>query len=187
VRTVEQSYESLTEVNRSKFLTFLVPYSAFEGLQAKLKAEHPKANHVVYALRYLNAYEQVVENSSDDGEPKGCAGVPALNVLRGEEMVNCAVLIVRYFGGIKLGTGGMARAYAQAVKDVLASADTMPYEKQLLHQFTTSYSMIDKTLHLLKQCGITQIERDFGTNEVKWVIEGSKEEIEKFSALSTQR
>ena len=187
MRTVEQSYESLTEVNRSKFLTFLVPYSAFEGLQAKLKAEHPKANHVVYALRYLNAYDQVVENSSDDGEPKGCAGVPALNVLRGEEMVNCAVLIVRYFGGIKLGTGGMARAYAQAVKDVLASADAVPYEKQLSHEFTTSYSMIDKMLHLLKQCGITQIERDFGTNKVIWEIKGSENEIEKFSALSAQR
>jgi uncharacterized YigZ family protein len=168
MRTVTETYESLTEVNRSKFLTFLVPYRDFTGLQEKLKTEHPKANHVVYALRYLNIYDQVVENSSDDGEPKGCAGVPALNVLRGEEMINCAVLIVRYFGGIKLGTGGMARAYAQAVKDVLAVADIVPYEKQYTHCFTTSYSLIDKTLHLLGQCGITQIERDFGTNEVIW-------------------
>jgi putative IMPACT (imprinted ancient) family translation regulator len=98
-------------------------------------------------------------------------------------MINCAVLIVRYFGGIKLGTGGMARAYAQAVKDVLASADTVPYEKQLSHEFTTSYSMIDKTLYLLKQCGITQIERDFGTNEVTWEIKGSEKEIEKFELM----
>ncbi|HSR74465.1 MAG TPA: YigZ family protein, partial [Sulfurovum sp.] len=83
-----------------------MPIADFEGLQSKLKVEHPKANHVVYALRYLNEFDQVVENFSDDGEPKGCAGTPALNVLRGEGLVNCAVLIVRYFGGIKLGTGG---------------------------------------------------------------------------------
>jgi len=187
MQTITRSFESLTEVKRSKFLTHLVPFHAFEGLQEKLKQEHPKANHVVYAVRYLNEYDQIVENSSDDGEPKGCAGLPALNVLRGEEMIECAVLIVRYFGGIKLGTGGMARAYAQAVKDVLEVAQTIPYEKQITHTFTTSYSMIDKTLHTLKGCGITQIEREFGTNEVIWKIQGTKEEITTFSALSAQR
>ena len=180
MKTVERVYESLTEINRSKFLTRLVPFEAFEGLQEALKKEHPKSNHVVYAVRYLNQYDQVVENSSDDGEPKGCAGVPALNVLRGEEMINCAVLIVRYFGGIKLGTGGMARAYAQAVKDVLKTAQIVPYEKQISHTFTTSYAMVDKTLHTLKGCGITQIERNFSVNEVTWMIKGSKEEIEAF-------
>ena len=102
MQTVERTYESLTEVKRSKFITYLVPISEYDGLQEKLKAENPKANHVVYALRYMNEYEQIVENSSDDGEPKGCAGTPALNVLRGENIINCAVLIVRYFGGIKL-------------------------------------------------------------------------------------
>ena len=187
MQSVKASFESLTEVKRSKFLTLLVPFNAFEGLQEKLKKEHPKANHVVYALRYLNEYDQIVENSSDDGEPKGCAGLPALNVLRGEEMVNCAVLIVRYFGGIKLGTGGMARAYAQAVKDVLKVAEVIPYEKQITHTFTTSYSMVDKTLHTLNGCGITQIEREFGNNEVIWRVRGSEEEITTFSALSAQR
>ena len=127
MRTLQSSAEALTEVNRSKFITYLVPIGEFDGLQERLKAQNPKANHVVYALRYLNEYDQVVENSSDDGEPKGCAGVPVLNVLRGEDVINCAVLIVRYFGGIKLGTGGMARAYADAVKNVLGEAALVPY------------------------------------------------------------
>jgi putative IMPACT (imprinted ancient) family translation regulator len=119
MRTIDQVFSATTEVNRSKFIAHFIPIAEFSGLQKKLKAEHPKANHVVYALRSLNEYDQIVENSSDDGEPKGCAGVPALNVLRGEGLVNCAVLIVRYFGGIKLGTGGMASAYASAVKVVV--------------------------------------------------------------------
>ncbi|HEC45568.1 MAG TPA: YigZ family protein [Epsilonproteobacteria bacterium] len=180
MKTVEKTYESLTEVNRSKFITHLVPISEYDGLQEKLKAENPKANHVVYALRYLNEYDQIVENSSDDGEPKGCAGTPALNVLRGEELINCAVLIVRYFGGIKLGTGGMARAYALAVKDVLNETILIPYEKQIEYTFETSYSNVDKTLYKLKQIGIIQYERDFGIDGVEWKILASEEKIDIF-------
>jgi len=178
VKTVERSYVSQTEVNRSKFITYLVPISEFDGLQEKLKTKNPKANHVVYALRYLNEYDQIVENSSDDGEPKGCAGIPILNVLRGEALINCAVLIVRYFGGIKLGTGGMARAYALAVKDVLNEAKLIPYEKEIEYSFETSYHDIDKTLYRLKQLGLVQYERDFGVDSVEWKIKGSEEKIE---------
>jgi len=180
VQTVKRSYQSLTEVKRSKFITHLVPISEYEGLQDRLKNEHPKANHVVYALRYLNEYEQIVENSSDDGEPKGCAGMPALNVLRGENIINCAVLIVRYFGGIKLGTGGMARAYALAVKDVINVSEFVLYAKQVTYDFSTSYSEVDKILHTLKQIGILEYERDFGIDGVDWKITGSEEKIDIF-------
>ena len=64
MNSIEKAYSATTEVNRSKFITHLVPMSEYEGLQNRLKAEHPKANHVVYAVRYLNEFEQVVENSS---------------------------------------------------------------------------------------------------------------------------
>ena len=180
MQTIENTFTFTTEVNRSKFITHLVPISEYEGLQDQLKQDNPKANHVVYALRYLNEFDQVVENSSDDGEPKGCAGVPALNVLRGEDMINCAVLIVRYFGGIKLGTGGMARAYAQAVKDVLNVAELQGYKKQVTYSFETSYSDVDKTLYKLKQLGLTEYVREFGVDKVMWVLKGSEEKIEQF-------
>ncbi len=183
MQAIEVSNKYTTEVNRSKFITHLVPISEYEGLQNRLKAEHPKANHVVYALRYLNEFEQVVENSSDDGEPKGCAGVPALNVLRGKDMINCAVLIVRYFGGIKLGTGGMARAYALAVKNVLKEANLISYEKETEYRFETSYSDVNKTLYRFKQLGLVQYERDFGVDGVRWKIIGSEEKIDKFKNL----
>ena len=180
MQTIESTFNFTTEVNRSKFITYLVPISVYDGLQEKLKKENPKANHVVYALRYLNEFDQIVENSSDDGEPKGCAGVPALNVLRGEDLINCAVLIVRYFGGIKLGTGGMARAYALAVKDVLEVAQLQEYKKQVSHTFETSYSDIDKTLYKLKQLKLTTYERDFGVDKVVWLLKGSEDKIEEF-------
>lgn len=76
-------------------------------MHERLKAEHPKAAHVVWALRERNGYGQIVENQSDDGEPKGTSGQPSLNALRGAQLVNAGALIVRYFGGIKLGTGGL--------------------------------------------------------------------------------
>jgi putative IMPACT (imprinted ancient) family translation regulator len=161
-------------------MTYLVPISKYDGLQEKLKTENPKANHVVYALRYLNKYNQIVENSSDDGEPKGCAGTPALNVLRGKELINCAVLIVRYFGGIKLGIGGMSRAYASAVKDVLKETTLVAYEKEIEYIFDTSYSDIDKTLYRLKQLKLVKYERDFGIDGVNWKILGSEEKINIF-------
>ena len=183
MNTIEKAYSTTTEVKRSKFITHLVPISEYEGLQNRLKSEHPKANHVVYAVRYLNDFEQVVENSSDDGEPKGCASVPVLNVLRGEALINCAVLIVRYFGGIKLGTGGMARAYAQAAKDVLKESALITYEKEVAYLFKTSYSDVDKTLYRLKQLEITQYERDFGVDSVEWKIKGSEEKIEVLKNL----
>ena len=178
--TVTLSTVYTTEVNRSKFITYLVPLSEYKGLQAALKAEHPKANHVVYALRYLNEFGQIVENTSDDGEPKGCAGVPALNVLRGEELINCAVLVVRYFGGIKLGTGGMARAYALAVKDVLKEAVLVPYEKEITYVFSTNYNEVDKTLYRLKKLDLSNYERDFGVDKVVWKLVGSEAKIEQF-------
>jgi len=183
MQTIESAFRSTTEVNRSKFITHLVPISEYEGLQNKLKSEHPKANHVVYALRYLNEFEQIVENSSDDGEPKGCAGTPSLNVMRGESLINCAVLIVRYFGGIKLGTGGMARAYALSVKDVLKESTLVPYEKQVVWEFSTYYNEVDKTLYKLKQLNLTQFERDFGVDKVTWELKGSEEKIEKFKDM----
>ena len=177
--TVTSPIVHTTEVNRSKFIAHLVPISEYEGLQAELKAEHPKANHVVYALRYFNEFDQVVENASDDGEPKGCAGVPALNVLRGEALINCAVLIVRYFGGIKLGTGGMARAYALAVKNVLKEARMVPYEKEITYVFSTNYNAVDKTLYRLKQLDLANYERDFGVDKVVWKLVGSEVKIEQ--------
>ena len=179
MKYVDKVYTNTTEVNKSKFIAYLVPIGEFLDLQKSLKKEHPKANHIVYAIRELNEYEQIVENSSDDGEPKGCAGVPSLNVLRGEELINTAVLIVRYFGGIKLGTGGMARAYALSVKNVISNAELIKYEKLESYSFETSYSQIDKTLHKLKTIGISSIDREFKTDGVKWNIKATKEQLKQ--------
>jgi len=74
----------------------------------------------------------------------------------------------------------MARAYAQAAKDVLAAADIVPYEKQMIHAFKTSYGDINKTVYRLKKADICEFEREFLADCVKWKVTGSKEHIDRF-------
>jgi uncharacterized YigZ family protein len=179
MKTIVSEVLCTTEVKRSKFLAYLVPIEKTKGFQEQLKKEHPKANHVVYAMRWLNGFEQIVESSSDDGEPKGSAGVPALNVLRGEELIACGVFIVRYFGGIKLGTGGMARAYALSVKNSLAEATLVAYKKKIEYTFSSTYSEIEQILYWLKKENIGVEHREFGLEDVQWVVRGEEEAIKK--------
>ena len=180
MQTVEKSYTATYEVKKSKFIAHLVPISEFEGLQDKLRAKHPKSRHVIYALRYLNEFDQIVENFSDDEEPKGAAGVPSLNVLRGDELINVAVVTVRYFGGIKLGIGGMARAYANALKEVLNISDIIKYEKMFSYNFETSYSNIQKTEYLLNKIGISEVHKEFGIENVSWRVEATEVKLKAF-------
>ena len=103
---------------------------------------------------------------SDDGEPSGTAGRPMLEVLLGEELKNVAVVVTRYFGGVLLGTGGLVRAYTQAVKVGLENCKTgvMQYGTEL--EIITDYNGIGKILYLLGNAGIEPASSDY-TDKVK--------------------
>lgn len=154
----------------------------FEQTLAQLKAEHPKARHYVTAFRHLNAYAQVVEGSSDDGEPKGTSGKPSLAVLAGHDLIEVAVITVRYFGGTKLGTGGLVRAYTQAVSDAVAAAQLCTYVRMELLRFTCGYSEVKQVEYLLKQCRIDAIEKVFDGVEVTWTAEAGREALDAFAS-----
>jgi uncharacterized YigZ family protein len=180
---INSKYNTQIEVKKSKFLSFLVPIEQFKSLHEKLKKEHPKANHIVWAKRELNEFKQVVENSSDDGEPKGAAGVPTLNVLRGNELINCAILTVRYFGGIKLGVGGMARAYSDAANAVVKIAEILPYVELVSHTIKANYNEQRQIEYNLKELGIKHIEREFLSDRVLYHIKTTQEKIEFLRGL----
>jgi len=186
MQTIETDFLHTYEIKKSKFIAHLVPISEYKGLQEKLRQEHPKARHVVYALRYLNEFDQIVENSSDDGEPKGSSAPPLLNVLRGEEMINVALLVVRYFGGVKLGIGGLVRAYGSAAKEVISIAELQKYEKEFSYAFDSSYSDVQKREYALNKLAITQVEREFLGDKVSWKIRSTEEKLEAFKALLTK-
>ena len=110
------------EVKRSRFITLIRRVSSEDEARAFIqttRAEYPDARHHCSAFIYTVEGANPVERSGDDGEPSGTAGQPMLDVLRGSGMLDIAAVVVRYFGGVKLGTGGLVRAYSDAVSLVL--------------------------------------------------------------------
>ena len=115
--TVKESYIEQIEVMKSKFIAYLLPLNQeedFKPILANLRKEHKKARHIVYAYRV-----GMKSKSCDDGEPKGTAGHPLLELLYKKDINNIALLVVRYFGGTKLGAGRLLRTYLQAGIDVI--------------------------------------------------------------------
>lgn len=109
------------EIKKSRFIASAFPVESTEELKQLLIAvrkEHPQANHVVHAS--ILGKQGNIYGMSDDHEPKNTAGRPILEVLKGSGITNIAVTVVRYFGGTKLGTGGLVRAYTEACQAVLA-------------------------------------------------------------------
>ena len=167
------------EVKQSKFIAHLVPHSDYELTLQTLKSKHPKARHFVTAYRYLNEFNQVVEHSSDDGEPKGTSGKPSLMVLQGQDIINSAIIIVRYFGGTKLGTGGLARAYSDAVNLVINEASVLEYKQELEKSISMDYSDIRFIEYECESLKITILEKIFDT-KIIYKIKASEENMKKF-------
>ena len=179
MQTLQEHFTAIVEVKQSKFIAHLVPYNLYESTLIKLKIEHPKARHFVTAYRYLNEYNQIVEHSSDDGEPKGTSGRPSLMVLQGQDLINAAVIIVRYFGGTKLGTGGLVRAYSDAVNIVINNAQLYEYKQEVQKNISFNYSDIRLIDYECSVYNITIIEKNFA-DEALYVIKATKETMESF-------
>jgi uncharacterized YigZ family protein len=119
---VGEHHATTLEVERSRFLTWLChapSVDEFEALLAKARQQHPSASHHCTAFIAGPPGEQNAIGFSDDGEPGGTAGRPMYQALAGSGLGQIGCVVIRYFGGIKLGTGGLARAYAQAVNEAL--------------------------------------------------------------------
>lgn len=182
MKFVKEEFSSTLEVKRSKFITHIFPYKDFDTVMKRLKSEHPKGRHFVYAYRYLNEYEQVVENSSDDGEPKGTSGKPSLNVLGGAQIINTAVIIVRYFGGIKLGTGGLVKAYSDAVNLAIEDAQWETYVKLDTVKLLFDYSSLSIVEYNIAQLELSVAHKEF-KEDVTITVEGSRLELDKLISV----
>ena len=185
MKTINKIFFNEIEVKKSTFISFLVPIEKFDSLRSELKEKHPKANHIVWAKRYLNEYEQIVENCSDDGEPKGTSGPPVLNVMRGSELLECGILIVRYFGGTKLGTGGLVRAYGGGAKEVIKDSTLLEYVKKNLFKFSTIYSLVPRFEHFLDKESLRVDPRNYNSDRITWVLNLSEEERNLFLEFAT--
>lgn len=180
MQTIVETFSASFEEKKSTFLAYLCPIKEFDTLHVKLKNEHPKAAHIVWAKRFFNEYRQIVENNSDDGEPKGTSGPPVLNVMRGAELVEVGILIVRYFGGIKLGTGGLVRAYGSSAKEAITHATLLPFVFKEILMCKTAYPLVPRFEYYSAQKNLHVKKRQFENDGVLWELELSEAEKEAF-------
>ncbi len=142
-KTIFEYGEAEDVINKSKFIGYAMPVETEEEAVAfveKIKKKHKDATHNVPV--YLVGEKFEVQRYSDDGEPSGTAGVPVLSMLKNEGITNIAVVVTRYFGGIKLGTGGLVRAYTHAAKIAVEAARVV--EKRVYKEV---HVHLDYTLH----------------------------------------
>ena len=184
MQTVHEMASDMIEVKGSKFIAHLMPISMFDEEMERLRAEHPKAVHWVSASRTLNEFDQIVESSSDDGEPRGTSGKPTLSVLQGHELINAAIITVRYFGGTKLGPGGLVRAYADAANEAVSVAELHPYEKLFRQTFACDYKNVSIVEYEMGRNAIRCLDKTFGERGAEFTVEATAEKLELFrSAL----
>lgn len=137
-------------INKSRFIGYASPISCEEDAKNfidEIKVKHKDANHNVYA--YVCGENSNVQRYSDDGEPSGTAGIPVLEVIKKEDLRNTVVVVTRYFGGIKLGAGGLVRAYTKGAKIGLESAkivDKILCKKIKVRSEYTLYGKIENNL-----------------------------------------
>lgn len=162
-----QSAVVTTQIKRSRFVTCIdhVPNrSAFDAMLAARRAALPDAGHHCWACLWGPPGDQRFADKSDDGEPRGTAGKPMLHALANSGLGEVGVVVTRFFGGIKLGAGGLARAYGGCVSEVLAQVKTRTRfitEHWTIH---APYSLIASIDHLLKDTDVVVTGRDFGQN-----------------------
>ena len=185
---LKEKISTQIEVKKSKFIATLAPFKDFESLNKALRDEHPKAAHVVWAYRYLNEFGQIVENSSDDGEPKGSSAPALLAALRGAELIDTCALVVRYFGGIKLGIGGLMRAYGASVNEAIKSAKDMGvlefFEKKESLKVFVPFALISRCEHFAKTQNI-EFSQEFSAMGCDFsfsINKSQKAELIKFCA-----
>ncbi len=175
LKTITREYEGFLEDRKSRFLAFLVPIERFGSRLEELRKEHRKANHIVTAHRRLLHYGRVEESGKDDGEPAGTSGMPTLRVLQGADLINCAVLIVRYFGGTKLGGGGLARAYSGAAQDAIAHAELVPFQKLSRKEFSADFASSSELERQITGLGLDVLSRDYTETGVVLIVEGPED------------
>ena len=158
MKSIKEKSISELEIQKSKFITVLYPIHNIEEVKEALleaKKEFPNATHYCYA--YILDQN---ERCSDDGEPSKTAGMPMLNVLKMQDYQHILAIVVRYFGGIKLGAGGLVRAYTKAVTTALENIIPVSLIPGNRYEISFSYEQLKDIDHLLKNVLIK--EKNFG-------------------------
>ena len=180
ILTVQGRTESEKIIERSKFLTYSAHVESEEEARAfiaEIRSKHSLATHVCYA--FIADKVGNLQRFSDDGEPQGTAGMPILEVLKNKKLYETAVAVVRYFGGIKLGAGGLVRAYSSSAAENLDGADICVLEMCQERFLSVDYSGIDSAQKYISTHPCSLLSSDYGA-KVTFKVAVKKAYVEEF-------
>ena len=162
--TLRREADDEVIINKSRFIGYACPCEteadALSFLQ-KIRTKHKDASHNCYA--YVIGRNAGIMRYSDDGEPGGTAGLPMMEVLKAQGVVNCCVVVTRYFGGVLLGAGGLVRAYTQGAVIALKAAQVVTMEPSQKHICEVAYPLWDKVQHAMKSLPLQVVGSEFTT------------------------
>lgn len=170
------------EIKKSKFICHVKRVSSEEEARDfinAIKKEHYKATHNCSA--FIIGEQSDIKRTSDDGEPSGTAGVPMLGVLENHRITNSCVVVTRYFGGIKLGAGGLIRAYAGSVAQAVREIGLVEIKEQVVLGITLTYSQYQEFANFLKDHQLAEQDPTF-TDQVMTTIFVDKENTNSITA-----
>ncbi len=171
------------EVKKSRFIGTVRRVSGTEEAKILVRAErdlHPGARHVVFAF-IIGDPNSETAGMSDDGEPKGTAGRPVLEVLKGSGVRNALVTVTRYFGGIKLGTGGLVRAYTECAREALRNTPVREVRQEKRYRIAVPYDCFENVKHVLRPPDCRIECENFGETPVL-VVSVAEEKAEEIAA-----
>ena len=163
MQTIQTAGAAEQTINKSKFLAWAAACKTEAEVGSFLRAiaaQHQTAHHLAYAFR-IKTSEGIIPRFSDAGEPSGTAGKPILQMLEGQQLINVCVVVIRYYGGVNLGTGGLARAYGGTAKMALAAAQIVDFIEMQEINVTVDYNQLDSLLHAVAQHKGTVLDKVF--------------------------
>ena len=163
--TIDGVFENTITIEKSKFITYLKGVKDEDEAKefiSFIKKKHSLATHNCYA--YISDENMLVCKFSDDGEPQGTAGMPMLEVLKSTKTVKCVAVVTRYFGGIKLGAGGLVRAYSGSVAEAIKIAPKLKMYLAKRYKLAVNYEDYSNLLNKIGNLGLNIIKTDFAQN-----------------------
>ncbi len=151
-KTIAQKSEGTYTEKRSKFLAFAHPVETLDQIKELIegyKKKYYDARHVCYA--YMLGADRTIFRANDDGEPSSTAGKPILGQINSKELTNILVVVIRYFGGVKLGTSGLIVAYKEATIAALSTANIIEKQVEELISYTFPYVMMNSVMKVVKE------------------------------------
>lgn len=174
-------------IKKSRFICSLARVTNEAAAQAfisQITKEHRKATHNCFA--YLLGDHDQIQRESDNGEPSGTAGVPILEALKLEHLHDVCAVVTRYFGGIKLGAGGLIRAYSNTTTGAIHQAGLIKRIKQTTLDITVPYPLYDQVNYYLNQAALTQTAPDYATAVTVHVFVDEDQVAAQIAALTTR-